>query len=112
MSSGSKSTLSKEEKKISTDLARGRYRTLGLAQRETYVRAARHDVKRRKSERKEERINIRLTTGQLTRLKERAEYEGLPYQSLIASILQKYLNGALIDVNQIATVRRLLRDAL
>lgn len=44
---------------------------------------------------KEARINIRLTGGDLDDLKARAEEEGLPYQTFIASVLHKYLNGRL-----------------
>ncbi|CUS35467.1 hypothetical protein COMA2_20282 [Candidatus Nitrospira nitrificans] len=38
------------------------------------------------------RINIRLSTADLEMLKRRAAEEGLPYQSLIASILHKYVS--------------------
>lgn len=37
----------------------------------------------------EGRINIRLSTADLEMLKQRAVEEGLPYQSLIASVLHK-----------------------
>ncbi|MGO9257190.1 MAG: CopG family antitoxin, partial [Bryobacteraceae bacterium] len=41
--------------------------------------------------RKDARINIRLSTADLEMLKRRAAEEGLPYQSLIASVLHKYV---------------------
>jgi hypothetical protein len=44
---------------------------------------------------KEARINIRITTGVLEGLKARAEEEGLPYQTFIASILHKFVHGRL-----------------
>lgn len=44
--------------------------------------------------RKDERINIRLSTADLEMLKRRAAEEGLPYQTLIASILHKYVSGS------------------
>ena len=40
--------------------------------------------------RKDARINIRLSTADLEMIKRRAAEEGLPYQSLIASVLHKY----------------------
>ena len=40
--------------------------------------------------RKEARINIRLSKIDLEKIKQKAVYEGLPYQTLIASILHKY----------------------
>ncbi len=43
--------------------------------------------------RKDARINIRLSSADLKMLKARAAEEGLPYQSLISSILHKYVSG-------------------
>lgn len=42
---------------------------------------------------KDVRINIRLSSTDVTNIKQRAAYEGLPYQTLIASILHKYAAG-------------------
>jgi predicted DNA binding CopG/RHH family protein len=43
--------------------------------------------------RKDARLNIRLSTpADLEMLKQRAVEEGLPYQSLIASVLHKYVS--------------------
>jgi predicted DNA binding CopG/RHH family protein len=39
------------------------------------------------------RVNIRLSSADLQMLKRRAAEEGLPYQSLIASVLHKYVSG-------------------
>ena len=47
--------------------------------------------------RKDARINIRLSHADLDMLKRRAVEEGLPYQSLIASVLHKY--AAVSDKN-------------
>jgi predicted DNA binding CopG/RHH family protein len=44
--------------------------------------------------RKDARVNIRLSTADLEMLKRRAAEEGLPYQSLIASVLHKYVSGS------------------
>jgi predicted DNA binding CopG/RHH family protein len=43
--------------------------------------------------RKEARINIRISQSDLKRLKQLAAYEGLPYQTLISSILHKHASG-------------------
>ncbi len=45
--------------------------------------------------RKDARINIRISSSDLNRIKQKAAYEGLPYQTLIASILHKYASGHL-----------------
>jgi len=42
--------------------------------------------------RKDARINIRLSSADLEMLKRRAAEEGLPYQTLIASVLHKYVS--------------------
>ncbi|MGB5494075.1 MAG: antitoxin [Sedimenticolaceae bacterium] len=44
---------------------------------------------------KDARINIRLSSKDLRGLQKRALAEGIPYQTLIASILHKYLEGRL-----------------
>ena len=44
---------------------------------------------------KDMRINIRLSSHDLNQIKQKASYEGLPYQTLIASILHKYAAGHL-----------------
>lgn len=46
---------------------------------------------------KDQRINIRLTRGDLFRIKAIAVEEGMPYQTLIASVLHKYVTGRLVD---------------
>ena len=45
--------------------------------------------------RKDARINIRLAKHDLTKIKQLAAHEGLPYQTLIASLLHKYAKGHL-----------------
>ena len=44
---------------------------------------------------KDQRINIRLSSADLQALRTRALQEGMPYQTLISSVLHKYLSGAL-----------------
>ena len=41
------------------------------------------------------RINIRLSNNDLSRIKQLAAHEGLPYQTLISSLLHKYAAGRL-----------------
>ena len=49
--------------------------------------------------RKDARINIRLPSKDLRGLQKRALAEGMPYQTLIASILHKYVEGRLHEKN-------------
>jgi predicted DNA binding CopG/RHH family protein len=46
---------------------------------------------------KDVRINIRLNSGDLKALKSKALEEGIPYQTLVSSILHKYAAGKLKD---------------
>ena len=43
--------------------------------------------------RKDKRVNIRISERDLKELQRIAVREGLPYQTLISSILHKYVNG-------------------
>ena len=44
---------------------------------------------------KNRRVNIRLSTADLMDIQARAHEEGVPYQTLIASVLHKYVSGRL-----------------
>ena len=46
---------------------------------------------------KDRRVNIRLTSSDLGDIQVRALEEGVPYQTLIASVLHKYVTGRLIE---------------
>ena len=45
--------------------------------------------------RKDRRVNIRISTKDLETIQKRALEEGLPYQTLISSLLHKYVAGRL-----------------
>jgi predicted DNA binding CopG/RHH family protein len=55
---------------------------------------------------KDKRINIRISSRDLAALQRRALEEGLPYQSLIASILRKYVSGSLQDLTANKALQR------
>jgi hypothetical protein len=44
-----------------------------------------------------QRVNIRMSEHDLVRLQKTAAQEGLPYQTLISSVLHKYINGRLVE---------------
>lgn len=46
---------------------------------------------------KDQRLNIRISSRDLKHLKARALEEGIPYQTLAASLLHKYVSGQLIE---------------
>ena len=51
--------------------------------------------------RKTKNINIRISEPDLTRLKKKAEEEGMPYQTLISSVLHKYITERLVDEKEV-----------
>jgi predicted DNA binding CopG/RHH family protein len=46
---------------------------------------------------KDRRVNIRLSSGDLNDIRVKALEEGVPYQTLIASVLHKYVTGRLAE---------------
>ncbi len=46
---------------------------------------------------KDRRVNIRLSSGDLNDIQVKALEEGVPYQTLIASVLHKYVTGRLTE---------------
>lgn len=60
------------------------------AEKAHVIEAARHTI------RKDKRINLRLTPKDYHEIQVRAIEEGIPYQTLISSLVHKYLNGQLV----------------
>lgn len=58
-------------------------------------RKARHQQYAEGMFKKDARINIRLSSKDLRGLQKKALAEGIPYQTLVASILHKYVEGRL-----------------
>jgi predicted DNA binding CopG/RHH family protein len=53
-------------------------------------------------------VNIRISEAVLEELKKRSREEGIPYQTLISSILHKYVTNRLIDEKAIRKTMQLL----
>ncbi len=83
--------LSPEEHELLKSVERGEWRSAGKGALKRYVRAARHTLK------KNRRVNIRLAQGDLEGIQTKAFEEGLPYQTLISSVLHKYVTGSLVS---------------
>jgi predicted DNA binding CopG/RHH family protein len=60
---------------------------------------------------KDRRVNIRLSSIDLGDIQVRALEEGVPYQTLIASVLHKYVIGRLSEKSQRATTSRSARTS-
>ena len=55
---------------------------------------------------KDRRVNIRLSSGDLSDIQVKALEEGVPYQTLIASVLHKYVTGRLTERSPSRTPRK------
>ncbi len=79
------------EKHLLESVERGEWRSArgGKQEQSRYVRYARATF------RKDRRLNIRLSSKDLEAIQKRALEEGLPYQTLISSLLHKYASGRL-----------------
>jgi len=58
--------------------------------------------------RKNRNINIRLSEQDLDRIRTKAEREGVPYQTLISSVLHKYVSDQLVDEGQVIKTLELI----
>jgi len=85
--------LTKEEKEI-----------LDSVEKEEWIRVSDFDSEAaeireaaKSTLRKDKRVNIRMTERDFVHIQKTALHEGLPYQTLISSILHRYLNGRLVE---------------
>ncbi len=85
--------LNKEESELITSYDADEWHSISevQAEKERYREAARATF------RKDKRVNIRISSKDLTGLQKRAILEGIPYQTLIASVLHKFVSGTLVD---------------
>ena len=85
--------LDKEEKDILESFERGEWESVpDLEKRRLELQGIAAETLR-----KDKRVNIRITGRDLRQLQRIALREGLPYQTLISSILHKYVNGVPIQ---------------
>jgi len=79
------------EKQLVDSVERGEWRSLPelKSERKRYLRYAAATF------RKDRRVNIRISSKDLDAIQTRALEEGLPYQTLISSLLHKYVSGRL-----------------
>ena len=55
-------------------------------------------------------ISLRLKANDLELLKHRADSEGLPYQTLLSSIVHKFVSGQLVDKRSILKSLEILKS--
>ena len=81
--------LSREERVLRNSVERGEWNALSPAGKAgpRYIEYTRQML------RKNRRINIRLSQYDLEALQGKALQEGIPYQTLVTSVLHKYVTG-------------------
>ncbi|MDL1867080.1 hypothetical protein FBR06_07525 [Betaproteobacteria bacterium PRO4] len=88
-----KEKLSQEEKTLLDAVESGEYEsTLTKSRRKELEAAANLTFK------KDKRINIRISNRDLVAIQSKATEEGIPYQTLVSSIIHKYISGSLQDL--------------
>ncbi len=91
-----KAKLTKEEQEILDSFEKGEWvpvKNLSKRKKELIAYA-------RNTLRKDKRLNIRISERDLLELQRKAVNEGLPYQTYIASIIHKFLNGSLVEAGK------------
>ena len=85
--------LDQEEKEIVESFERGEMQTIPDLETEIerYREIARTTFK------KDKRVNIRISSKDLMAIQKKALEEGIPYQTLISSVLHKYVSGRLAE---------------
>ena len=89
----SKVKLNKEESKLLKAYEAGEFKSALTRTRKKQIREAASNTFK-----KDKRINIRISRRDLDAIQKRALIEGIPYQTLVSSILHKYASGSLRDV--------------
>jgi len=83
--------LDKEEQELLSSIERGEWKPVkNMPDKiKKYIEYAKNTLK------KDQRISIRMSKQDLIGIQSKAVDEGLPYQTLITSIVHKYVNGKL-----------------
>jgi len=85
--------LDKSEKELLESFENGEWVSVDNLESEKlkYQEIARYTIQKNK------RINIRISEKDLNGIKLRAREEGIPYQTLISSVLHKFVSGKFIE---------------
>jgi predicted DNA binding CopG/RHH family protein len=84
--------MSAEEREVLDAYERGELRSEATTDRLAQLRQAAHVTTT-----KDRRVNIRLSSADLNGLQTMALRAGLPYQSLMSSVLHRYVTGQLVE---------------
>lgn len=85
--------MDRKEKEILESFERGEWKSVRRLESER----GRYQTYAESTFKKNRRVNIRISEKDLEAIQKRALEEGIPYQTLISSLLHKYASGRLID---------------
>ena len=85
--------LLKDEQELLDSLESGEYESVLTESRKKELQEA-----ARLTFKKDKRINIRISNRDLVAIQSKALKEGIPYQTLVSSIIHKYISGSLQDL--------------
>jgi len=88
--------LDKEEQELLDSVENGEWVSVANLQQEI----KKHQEIAKNTLKKDKRINIRLSSFDLEALKTNAVEMGMPYQTLVSSILHQYISGRLKPVDE------------
>lgn len=88
-----KQVLDKEEKEILESYDRGEWKRIPNMKSEI----KKHIEYAKATTRKDKRVNIRISTKDLESIQRKALEEGIPYQTLISSLLHKFVSGRMVE---------------
>jgi predicted DNA binding CopG/RHH family protein len=97
--------LSKEEQQLLNAVESGEFESVLTGKRRAELVTAAKDTVR-----KDKRINIRISNRDLKAVQLKASEEGIPYQTLVSSIIHKYISGSLKDISTNPTHRAKARE--
>ena len=88
-----KMKLDKEEQDVLDSFERGEWRPVAHREREI----ARHMQYAKNTLAKDKRVNIRISSKDLEEIQAIAVEDGLPYQTLMSSVLHRYISGRFVE---------------
>lgn len=85
--------LDEEERELLKSVERGEWRS---------VKNLKDEIRRyagyaKAQTRKDKNVNLRMSSMDIEAIRKKAFYEGIPYQTLMASVLHKFATGRLMD---------------
>ena len=103
-----KNKLDKEERDILDSFERGEWKPVANRRQEI----ARHVAYARNTLAKDRRVNIRISSKDLEELQAMAAEDGMPYQTLMASVLHRFVSGRFMETPSRTRKSRLPRVPL